>query len=244
MVPFDCQACGACCCNTARNRASGTEEYVEVTREDRLFLDLVAERDDVVVMSMNYPWGDDPPLEPTRLERLRRTARRTLDASVLAVDYLAAHEDVDEERIVLVGVSFGSLFATPVAAYDERVDGLGLIYGGGDLGDVIASNPPRGLGWVPPGLLRAGGQAFADDYDPLHHIAAVSPRPVFMANSTRDETFPPDSARVLYARAEEPKELRWFDTGHGDLFDRRVVARITAEVVEELEEWGLVPTSA
>lgn len=37
MVRFDCQACGACCCNTARNRAAGTREYVEVTREDRLY---------------------------------------------------------------------------------------------------------------------------------------------------------------------------------------------------------------
>lgn len=37
MVRFDCQACGACCCNTARNRAAGTREYVEVTRQDRLF---------------------------------------------------------------------------------------------------------------------------------------------------------------------------------------------------------------
>jgi Fe-S-cluster containining protein len=34
---FDCQSCGACCCNTARNRAAGTTEYVEVTRDDRLW---------------------------------------------------------------------------------------------------------------------------------------------------------------------------------------------------------------
>lgn len=33
---FDCQSCGACCCNTARNRADGTADYVEITREDRL----------------------------------------------------------------------------------------------------------------------------------------------------------------------------------------------------------------
>lgn len=37
MVRFDCQACGACCCNTARNLAEGTQEYIEVTREDRLY---------------------------------------------------------------------------------------------------------------------------------------------------------------------------------------------------------------
>lgn len=34
---FDCQSCGACCCNTARNRADGTREYVEVETTDRLF---------------------------------------------------------------------------------------------------------------------------------------------------------------------------------------------------------------
>ncbi len=34
---FDCQSCGACCCNTARNRADGTREYVEVDTTDRLY---------------------------------------------------------------------------------------------------------------------------------------------------------------------------------------------------------------
>jgi Fe-S-cluster containining protein len=34
---FDCQRCGACCCNTTRNRLLGTSEYVEITRKDRLF---------------------------------------------------------------------------------------------------------------------------------------------------------------------------------------------------------------
>jgi Fe-S-cluster containining protein len=34
---FDCQACGACCCNTSRNRLEGTLEYVEVARSDRLY---------------------------------------------------------------------------------------------------------------------------------------------------------------------------------------------------------------
>ena len=37
VSPFDCQSCGACCCNTARNRADGTREYVEVGAADRLF---------------------------------------------------------------------------------------------------------------------------------------------------------------------------------------------------------------
>jgi Fe-S-cluster containining protein len=31
-VTFDCQSCGACCCNTDENRAEQFIDYVEVTR--------------------------------------------------------------------------------------------------------------------------------------------------------------------------------------------------------------------
>ena len=34
---FDCQECGACCCNTARNRELGSVDYVEVAKTDELF---------------------------------------------------------------------------------------------------------------------------------------------------------------------------------------------------------------
>lgn len=204
-------------------------------------LDLVEERDDVVVMSMNYPYEGERRIEPTGLQKLRRTAFAALDGGVLAVDYLSARDDVDDDRIVLVGVSFGALFATPVAAYDKRVDGLVLIYGGGDLPEIVASNPPAGLSWVPPSLIAAGTWAYAGDFDPLHHIEALAPRPLLMANSTSDETFPVSSARKLFARAKEPKEILWYDTGHADLFEPRVVAGIADDVVEVLEGWGLVP---
>ena len=34
---FDCQACGACCCNTQRNIATKDRDYVEVQPTDELF---------------------------------------------------------------------------------------------------------------------------------------------------------------------------------------------------------------
>ena len=37
MVLFDCQACGACCCNTKKNIALGSRSYVEVLPSDLLF---------------------------------------------------------------------------------------------------------------------------------------------------------------------------------------------------------------
>jgi len=35
-VSFDCQACGACCCNTDENRAEKFVDYVEVTPRSAL----------------------------------------------------------------------------------------------------------------------------------------------------------------------------------------------------------------
>lgn len=33
---FDCQACGACCCNPAENRAESYLDYVEIDRRSKL----------------------------------------------------------------------------------------------------------------------------------------------------------------------------------------------------------------
>lgn len=35
-MSFDCQACGACCCNTDENRAEEYLDYVQVTARDAL----------------------------------------------------------------------------------------------------------------------------------------------------------------------------------------------------------------
>ncbi len=35
-MTFDCQSCGACCCNTDENRAEAYVDYVEVTRKSAL----------------------------------------------------------------------------------------------------------------------------------------------------------------------------------------------------------------
>ena len=37
MRRFDCQSCGACCCNTERNRSIANRAYIEVTRTERLY---------------------------------------------------------------------------------------------------------------------------------------------------------------------------------------------------------------
>ena len=37
MSPFDCQSCGACCCNTPRNVEAKFSDYIEVDKSERLY---------------------------------------------------------------------------------------------------------------------------------------------------------------------------------------------------------------
>jgi hypothetical protein len=55
--------------------------------------------------------------------------------------------------------------------------------------------------------------------------------------------FPPAAGRALFERANEPKKLVWYETGHMDLFDPELVRRITRQVISELEAAGQLPVS-
>jgi hypothetical protein len=208
-------------------------------------LDLVDERSDLLLLSMNYPYEGPEALWGLNLVRglpaLRRTAAATLDASRLALAYLAGRADTDPDRIVVVGVSLGSIFATKLAAGDPYADAVVLIYGGGNLG-AIARQSIRAP-WLPGAVVAFVVRLLFGDLEPLEHVKAISPRYLLMVNSTADEMIPVESVLELYDRAGEPKKLLWYQTGHMDLFDRRVVASIVADVVRELAALGYLDST-
>src|SRR5690606_27881880 len=100
-------------------------------------------RDDVVMASMDYPAHGLRDLyalasEDDVLGKLRAIGTDTLVGATWAVSLLEAREDVS--TVVVLGVSFGSVFATVLSAWDARIDGLVLVYGGGDLTRVVGAN--------------------------------------------------------------------------------------------------------
>jgi uncharacterized protein len=50
--------------------------------------------------------------------------------------------------------------------------------------------------------------------DPLRYAAALNGRPLLMLHGRLDRTIAPPQAQRLYDAASQPKELRWYDTGH------------------------------
>jgi fermentation-respiration switch protein FrsA (DUF1100 family) len=158
---------------------------------------------------------------------------------MLAVDYLLARPDVDPDRIVLVAGSVGALFAPAVAATDSRIAAVVLLFGGGDIQSLLNHIAREDLAWFTrPGAWL--GKALTCPVEPLHHIGAISPRPIFMLNGTEDLGIPEHNTRLLFEAANEPKTLRWIDAGHVVLSDERFHQQVTQELVDWLIEQELV----
>jgi fermentation-respiration switch protein FrsA (DUF1100 family) len=119
-----------------------------------------------------------------------------LDEATLSLGFLAARREVDRSRLAVVGYSLGSFLAISVTAADPRVRAL-VLAAGGDL--------PGDLPFEP--LIRAV-------VDPVRSVRALAGRPLLMVHGRRDRTVRPEQARRVFDAAPEPKELRWWDTGH------------------------------
>lgn len=205
-------------------------------------LDLIDERDDLLLLSMNYPHQGSLTLKGFGLLRaipaLRRMASGTLEGGFFALDYFSDHPDVDQERIILLGVSFGSPFITALGARDARADAVVLIYGGGDLPSLARHNLKGKPWWLPSWVMGVLVRVFFGDFEPLSQVEQIAPRYFLMINSRQDEMFPIPSALALFDQAREPKKLIWYETGHMDLFDRELIRALTREVVAELRAAG------
>jgi dienelactone hydrolase len=131
-----------------------------------------------------------------------------------ALDYLATREDVDGQRVGLIGVSMGALMGAVLAAVEPRIASVLLIVGGGDWAAIAATSTHPAALAVRQALTRPEVKALLDDLDPVHYVAHISPRPVWMLNGRQDPIIPAAAAEALFAAAEEPKRIIWYDGGH------------------------------
>jgi uncharacterized protein len=113
-----------------------------------------------------------------------------------AIEWLAGQPEVDAERIGVVGYSLGGFLALMTASEEPLVRTITLAAAG----DLPDSTPYAAL------VRRA--------VDPLRAVRKLRGRPLLLVNGRRDTTTRPAQAERLFAYAEEPKELRWYEGGH------------------------------
>ncbi len=131
--------------------------------------------------------------EPTRVVKLWRQALADVR---LGLRYLGARAEVDAQKLALLGYSMGSFLSVTIAADEPAVRAL-VLAAGGDL--------PDGTPFSALARMVA---------DPVRAVKKLDGRPLLMVHGKRDRTVTPAQAERLFAAANEPKTLRWWDAGH------------------------------
>lgn len=195
---------------------------------------------DLVLASVEYPY-DGPRRGLSGWEwarrgpELRSAALETPSALLLAAQYLYAREDVDPDRVTIVGASLGVPFAAAAAATDRRLAGAALLHGGGDTGTLFSHAFGESM---PPGLAPVLGTLVAwatAPLEPTKYVGHIAPRPVLMINASGDVMIPRESVAALYDATREPKRMIWLETSHVGTNEREVIDMLMGHTIEWME---------
>ncbi|HEX6270498.1 MAG TPA: alpha/beta hydrolase [Anaerolineales bacterium] len=159
---------------------------------------------------------------------------------------LLSREDIDPNRIGMLGNSFAGMLAIQYAAQNENIKAAVADCAFSSLNDTVSTSvtyftdlpafpfAPLIVYWAE----RETGFK-SEDIDATKWIAQISPRPVFLMQGGADVVISADSGHRLYDAAGEPKEL-WFepDLGHVD-FDSERAAEFERRVVEFFDRYLL-----
>ncbi|HNQ87573.1 MAG TPA: dienelactone hydrolase family protein [Verrucomicrobiota bacterium] len=173
------------------------------------------------------------------LAAFRIRASRTVNDTRRLIDYLVTRPDIATNRIYLCGASYGAMTGSTATAFDPRICAAVLVYGGGSVTKLLSSPAAAEEAGKWRHGLRLLAWYFSSVWDPVRHVAAISPRPVLIQNGKADTVIPPECARALQNAALEPKTIKWYEGDHlGKTreLDLPVVHTVLADAVEFLKE--------
>ena len=151
--------------------------------------------------------------------------------------YLISRDDVDPDRIGIIGNSYGGMLAIQYAAQNENIKAIVANCAFSSMSDTVATSVTHftGLPQFPFVPLIVFWAEFdtgikMEEIDTTRWISLLSPRPVFLMQGGADTVISPGSGQILYDAANDPKEL-WFDPelGHVD-FDTERAAEYESRV--------------
>jgi cephalosporin-C deacetylase-like acetyl esterase len=183
---------------------------------------------------------------PVSLPLFRDLLRaRVIDARRV-LEWTLARQEIDAERVALVGFSHGALVGSLVAAVEPRVRASALVLAGGDLAAIIRDSHQSSLRRLrqsvmadqdlTPAEFYDAASATLEDVDPLTYAPLVSPRTVLMINARFDRVIPRSRTLALWNALGRP-ELVWLPAGHytAGLFSSYARQKILAHFARVLE---------
>jgi dienelactone hydrolase len=162
-----------------------------------------------VCLSIETLWSDrDFFLKRTQEDDMQNSIEEVVNIR-RAMDLLLSQPNVDAKRFAYVGHDFGGMYGVLAGSLDRRPTHY-----------VIMASTPRFPDWYLylPRLEGDARQAFIRqmaEIDPITHVPDLSPAEVFFQFATDDFHVPKERAQEFFAAAKEPKEMKWYEAGHG-----------------------------
>ena len=131
--------------------------------------------------------------------------------------YLLSRDDIDPEKIGIIGNSYGGMLAIQFAAQNENIKAIVANCAFSSMPDTVATSVTHftdlpEFPFVPLIVFWAESDTGVkmEEIDATQWIPLLSPRPVFLMQGGKDTVISPESGQILYDAANEPKEL-WYD---------------------------------
>jgi dienelactone hydrolase len=166
-------------------------------------------RGGAVCVSIETLWSDrDFFLKRTQADDMQNSMEEVVNIR-RALDLLLSQPSVDTKRVAYVGHDFGGMYGVLAGSLDRRPTHY-----------VVMASTPRFPDWYLylPRLEGEPRQSFIremSEIDPITHIPNLSPADVFFQFATDDYHVPKERAEEFFAAARDPKEMKWYEAGHG-----------------------------
>jgi len=162
-----------------------------------------------VCLSIETLWSDrDFFLKRTQEDDAQNSVEEVVNLR-RAMDLLLSQPNVDSKRFAFVGHDFGGMYGVLTGSLDQRPTHY-----------VVMASTPRFPDWYLylPKLEGEAREAFIrqmSEIDPITHIPNLPPAEVFFQFATDDFHVPRERAEEFFSAAKNPKEMKWYEAGHG-----------------------------
>jgi dienelactone hydrolase len=180
---------------------SNRSQFVEEAKE--------MARGGAVCLLVETLWSDnDFFLKRTQAEDLQLSTEEVTNIR-RAMDLLLSQPHVDPHRFALVGHDFGGMYGVLAGSLDRRPTHY-----------IVMAATPRFPDWYlySPKLEGEPREEFIRQFsalDPIYHISNLSPAPILFQFGTDDPHVPKERAEEFLSATNEPKEVSWYESGHG-----------------------------
>ncbi|MBI1422457.1 MAG: hypothetical protein GC149_03250 [Gammaproteobacteria bacterium] len=205
--------------------------------------ELIRDTHGIIIAAISYPYrGGEAQTDIDFLgsiDDIRQALLDTPPAVLLALDYLAAQDDVDPAHIELAGVSFGAFLASIPGALDKRFERVWLIHGSGDPAVVFDHMTAGKIKFGPLRWLMTRGFAVliqAPYLRPERWVGRISPRQVMVVRARNDTSYPEASLASLDRALRQPYEIVWLGEEHIGARSHELIQQIADLIYDHITQ--------